>query len=72
MITNEAVLDALSTVQERELGQDLVCLGMIRDIQIEEDRAELTLSSRHPPVHSSWRSRNGVKKWSGEYQGYET
>lgn len=43
MITNEAVLDALRTVQEPELGRDLVSLGMIRDIQIDGDRVEFTL-----------------------------
>ncbi len=43
MITNEAVLDALSRVQEPELGADLVSLRMIRNIQIEGDRVEFTL-----------------------------
>lgn len=43
MITKEAVLDALRTVQDPELGQDLVSLDMIRDIRIEGDRVSFTL-----------------------------
>ncbi|HRQ25258.1 MAG TPA: iron-sulfur cluster assembly protein, partial [Anaerolineales bacterium] len=31
-ITKEAVLAALSTVQEPDLGQDLVTLNMIRNV----------------------------------------
>src|SRR6476469_588775 len=35
MITKEAVLKALSNVQEPDLGKDLVTLNMIQDIAIE-------------------------------------
>lgn len=34
-ITKEAILQALSKVQEPDLGQDLVTLNMVKDIQIE-------------------------------------
>ena len=44
MITKEAVLDALRTVQEPELGEDLVSLDMIRDIQINENTVQFTLA----------------------------
>jgi ATP-binding protein involved in chromosome partitioning len=43
MITNDEVLDALRTVQDPELGQDLVSLNMIRDIRIEGDRVQFTV-----------------------------
>jgi ATP-binding protein involved in chromosome partitioning len=43
MITKEAVLDALRTVQEPELGDDLVSLDMIQDIRIEGDKVQFTL-----------------------------
>jgi ATP-binding protein involved in chromosome partitioning len=43
MITKEAILDALRTVQEPELGDDLVSLDMIRDIRIEGGRVSFTL-----------------------------
>ena len=35
MVTNEEVLGVLRTVQDPELGEDLVSLNMIRDIRIE-------------------------------------
>jgi len=43
MITKEAVLDALRTVQEPELGDDLVSLDMIQDVRIEGDKVQFTL-----------------------------
>jgi ATP-binding protein involved in chromosome partitioning len=43
MITNEQVLDALRTVQDPELGEDLVSLGMIRDLRVEGDKIQFTL-----------------------------
>ncbi len=42
-ITKEAVLAALSTVQEPELGGDLVSRGMIRDVQIDGSRLTFTI-----------------------------
>ena len=43
MVTNDDVLSALRTVQDPELGEDLVSLDMIRDIRIEGDRVSFTL-----------------------------
>ncbi|MEX2490594.1 MAG: iron-sulfur cluster assembly protein [Nitrospirales bacterium] len=43
MITTEAVLDALRTVQEPELGDDLVSLDMIRNVRIEGDKVQFSL-----------------------------
>ncbi len=43
MITKEDVLDALRTVQDPELGEDLVSLDMIRDIRIEGDKVQFTV-----------------------------
>lgn len=42
-VTPEAVLSALSKVQEPELHKDLVSLNMIRDLQIEGDRVSFTI-----------------------------
>jgi ATP-binding protein involved in chromosome partitioning len=43
MLTHDQVLDALRTVQEPELGDDLVSLDMIRDVEIDGDKVRFTL-----------------------------
>ena len=47
-ITKEAILKALSTVQEPDLGQDLVTLNMVRNIEIEGDAVSVTLMLTTP------------------------
>jgi len=47
-ITKEAVLKALSTVQEPDLGQDLVTLNMVRNIEIEGDTVSVTIMLTTP------------------------
>ncbi len=47
-ITRDAVLAALSKVQEPELHQDLVSLGMIRDIVITGDNVDFTVMLTTP------------------------
>ncbi len=42
-VSPEAVLAALATVQDPELGRDLVSLGMIRDLHIEGPRVRFTV-----------------------------
>lgn len=42
-VTHEAVLAALSTVQEPELHKDLVTLNMIRDLEIQNDTVSFTI-----------------------------
>lgn len=42
-MTNEAVLQALSNVQEPDLGKDLVTLNMIRDLKIEGKNVSFTI-----------------------------
>lgn len=42
-VTHEAVLAALSTVQEPELHKDLVTLNMIRDLAIQNDTVSFTI-----------------------------
>src|SRR5471030_2640637 len=43
MITKEAVLEALSNVQEPDLGKDLVTLNMVKDIEIEGKNIAFTV-----------------------------
>jgi ATP-binding protein involved in chromosome partitioning len=47
-ITPEAVMSALSQVQEPELHQDLVTLNMIRDLQITGDKVAFTVMLTTP------------------------
>ena len=47
-ITKEAVMVALSTVQEPELHQDLVTLNMIRELEIEGDKVSFTVMLTTP------------------------
>lgn len=43
MVTRDAVIEALRQVQEPELGQDLITLNMVRDIEVEGDAVRLTV-----------------------------
>jgi ATP-binding protein involved in chromosome partitioning len=43
MITKEAVLAALSNVQEPDLGKDLVTLNMVRDVEIDGKNVSFTV-----------------------------
>ncbi|HLA07117.1 MAG TPA: Mrp/NBP35 family ATP-binding protein, partial [Anaerolineales bacterium] len=47
-ITKEAVLQALATVQEPDLHQDLVTLNMVHNIEIEEGRVSFTVMLTTP------------------------
>jgi len=42
-ITKEAVIDALRTVQDPDLKQDLVSLNMIKDVQVEQSNVRFTV-----------------------------
>lgn len=43
MITKEQILQALSNVEEPDLGKDLVTLNMIKDIEIDGDKVKFTV-----------------------------
>lgn len=47
-ITKEAILNALSKVQEPELNKDLVTLNMIRELQIDNDVVSFTIMLTTP------------------------
>lgn len=46
--TKEAVLKALGTVQEPDLGQDLVTLNMIRNLEVDGDKVTFTVMLTTP------------------------
>ena len=47
-LTSEDVLDALRRVVDPELDRDLVSLGMIRDVHVEDGVAQFTLRLTTP------------------------
>jgi len=59
MLTPDAVLGALGTVEEPDLKQDLVSLGMVRDVAIDGDRVSFTVVLTTPacPLKELIRSR---------------
>ena len=64
-ITKEAVLAALGTVQEPDLGQDLVTLNMIRNLEIEGDKVSFAIMLTTPACPLKGKieadSRNALK-----------
>lgn len=48
MITNEAVLQALSNVQEPDLGKDLVTLNMVKDVAVDGKKVSFTVELTTP------------------------
>jgi len=54
MITEEDVYNAISTVIDPEVGFDIVSLGLIYGVKIEEDKnvyVTMTLSTKGCPLH---------------------
>src|SRR5262245_19918955 len=47
-ITKESILSALSTVQEPDLGQDLITLNMVRNLEINEGQVSFTVMLTTP------------------------
>ncbi len=62
MVTQEDVYAAISTVIDPEVGFDIVSLGLIYDVAIEENHVHvtMTLSTRGCPLHEL------IKKWTKE------
>ncbi len=54
MITEESVYNALSTVMDPELGIDIVNLGFIYDVRIDNNVVSvvMTLTTKGCPLHS--------------------
>ena len=47
-LTEKEIRKALKAVKDPELGLDLVVLGLIYDVEIEEDRVKATISLTSP------------------------
>ena len=65
VMTEAAILNALSNVQEPDLGKDLVTLNMVKDIQIKDNNVSFTIVLTTPacPMKDMMRtaSENAVK-----------
>src|SRR5215470_18908069 len=47
-LTHDAVIDAMRTVQEPELGRDLISLDMVKDVVIDGDALSMTIELTTP------------------------
>ncbi|HVU84855.1 MAG TPA: iron-sulfur cluster assembly protein, partial [Puia sp.] len=54
----EKLLEALSTVQEPDLGKDLVTLNMVKDLLIEENKISFTVTLTTPACPLKDRIKN--------------
>ena len=62
MLNNEAVLNALSHVMDPELHQDLVSLGMIKDLKIDGDQVSFTIELTTPSCPLKSRIENDARQ----------
>lgn len=70
MITEEAVLKALESVNDPEIGIDVVNLGFIYDVKIEPDdrvTVAMTLTMRGCPLHGSLKAEaeDAIRRLAG-------
>ncbi len=58
-VSQEAVLQALSNIQDPDLGKDIVSLGFVKDLSIEGNRVSFTIELTTPacPVKESFREQ---------------
>lgn len=71
-ITKEAVLAALSKVQEPELHQDLVTLNMIRNLEVEGDKVSFTVMLTTPACPLRGRIDKEVREAVMTVEGVKT
>lgn len=62
MITNEDVLNALSTVMDPDLGRDLVSLKMIKDIKIEDGTVSFSIVLTTPSCPLKGKIENDARR----------
>ncbi len=71
-LTQERVLDALRTVQEPELGRDLVSLNMVKDLAVDaEGRVWMTLNLTTPAGPLKDTMERDVRAALGKLEGFK-
>jgi len=71
-LTKEAVLKALGTVQEPDLGQDLVTLNMIRNLEITGDKVAFTVMLTTPACPLRGKIEADCRKAVGAVEGVKS
>ncbi|MBI4466335.1 MAG: Mrp/NBP35 family ATP-binding protein, partial [Acidobacteria bacterium] len=69
-LTQEAVLDALRTVQEPELHRDLVSLNMVKDLAVDDGRVWLTINLTTPACPLKDTIERDVRAALGRLEGF--
>ncbi len=59
-VSKQAILDALSTVQEPELKKDIVTLNLVQIISSEGNQIDLQVKVSNPAMHSKMRMKEAV------------
>jgi ATP-binding protein involved in chromosome partitioning len=68
-VTESAVLDALRTVNDPELGKDIVTLGLVRDLDIHESGVSFTLAFTTQPAASKVALHSGATRAVSQIPG---
>ena len=68
-ITESAVLDALRTVKDPELGKDIVTLGLVRDLHIHDSEVSFTLAFTTQPPASKAALHSGATRAVSQIPG---
>ena len=70
--TKEAILKALGTVQEPDLGQDLVTLNMIRNLEVSGDKVAFTVMLTTPACPLKGKIEGDCRKAVGAVEGVKS
>ncbi|MFQ5778129.1 MAG: Mrp/NBP35 family ATP-binding protein [Terriglobia bacterium] len=70
-LTQEAVLDALRTVQEPELHRDIVSLNMVKDVAVDDGRVWFTLNLTTPACPLKDVLEKEVRAALGKLEGFK-
>ena len=70
-LTQEQVLDALRTVEEPELGRDIVSLNMVKDLAVDDGRVWLTINLTTPACPLKDKMEGDVRAALGRLEGFQ-